>query len=81
MRRFVTTVSSSTWLIESIYLEDLARAHEILDRYQSLNLDFVDSVIVALAERLNVRTILTLDQRHFRVVRPRHIPAFEILPS
>lgn len=34
----------------------------------------------SMAERLNISRILTVDQRDFRMVRPRHIPAFEILP-
>lgn len=81
MRQFVSTVFSSSWQLESVASEDLERAYEILSRYQSLKLDFVDSVLIAIAERLNIRTILTLDQRHFRVVRPRHITAFDLLPA
>ena len=37
--------------------------------------------LAAAGVTLNVTLILTLDQRHFRLVRPNHIPAFEILPS
>ncbi|MEU8272201.1 hypothetical protein AB0B89_34245 [Sphaerisporangium sp. NPDC049002] len=33
-----------------------------------------------LAERLGLREVATLDHRHFRVVRPRHVPAFDLLP-
>jgi predicted nucleic acid-binding protein len=36
--------------------------------------------VIALAERLGVTRVATLDQRHFSVVRPRHIPAFTLLP-
>jgi hypothetical protein len=36
--------------------------------------------VVAVAERLGVQEIATLDPRHFRVVRPRHTEAFKILP-
>lgn len=81
MRQFVSTVFSSSWQLESVASEDLERAYEILGRYQSLKLDFVDSVLIAIAERLNIQTILTLDQRHFRVVQPRHTPAFDLLPA
>ena len=35
---------------------------------------------VALAERLDVDTIATLDERHFRAVRPKHRRAFRIVP-
>jgi predicted nucleic acid-binding protein len=35
---------------------------------------------VALAERLGVHSIATLDRRHFTIVRPKHVPGFELLP-
>jgi predicted nucleic acid-binding protein len=40
----------------------------------------VDASVVALAERHHARVIATLDQRHFSLVRPRHVPAFELVP-
>lgn len=60
---------------------DYGRAAEIIAKYADSGLDFVDALIVALAERLNIGTILTLDHRHFSVVRPRHRAAFEVLPG
>lgn len=36
--------------------------------------------VVAAAERLRIEAVATLDRRHFSVVRPRHVPAFKILP-
>jgi predicted nucleic acid-binding protein len=35
---------------------------------------------VALAERLGEAKIATLDQRHFRTVRPAHVEALELRP-
>lgn len=40
-----------------------------------------DASIVAIAERLGVTQIATLDRRHFGVVRPNHVDAFTLLPS
>lgn len=37
--------------------------------------------LIALAERLDVREVATLDQRHFRVVRPNHVNALTLLPE
>lgn len=36
--------------------------------------------VVAVAERLGLTEIATIDRRHFSVVRPRHIDAFTLLP-
>ena len=44
-----------------------------------LALGGVDSSIVAAAERLRVTTIATLDRRHFGLIRPDHVQAFELL--
>jgi predicted nucleic acid-binding protein len=59
---------------------DLSRATEIMEKYADSRIDFVDCVITAMAERLHISRILTIDQRHFRLLRPSHIPAFDILP-
>jgi len=44
-------------------------------------MDFADASLVALAERLNVVQVFTIDRRDFRVYRPRHTRAFEIFPA
>jgi hypothetical protein len=35
---------------------------------------------VAVAERLRIAGIATIDRRHFSIVRPRHVDAFTLLP-
>ena len=59
---------------------DLTRAAAIIRQYADAELDVVDAIIMAIAERLKITTILTLDQRDFRLVRPKHCVAFEIRP-
>jgi hypothetical protein len=81
MREFIRQMTGPSWTIESLKADDLTRALEVLEIYRDNNLDFVDATLVAIAERLNIQRVLTLDQRHFRVIRPAHCPAFEILPE
>lgn len=59
---------------------DFARCHELQKQYADLRLGVVDASVVALAERLNEPKIGTLDRRHFAVVRPAHVAAFELWP-
>jgi predicted nucleic acid-binding protein len=59
---------------------DWLRIAELVAAYQDLPLGTVDASIVVACERLNARTIATLDRRHFSVVRPAHIPAFDLVP-
>jgi predicted nucleic acid-binding protein len=61
-------------------LQDLERAAEVLEKYADSRVDFVDCAIVAMAERLNLTRILTVDRRHFTIFRPRHCDYFEIVP-
>ena len=79
-RRLVKDLLDSTMQLESPSRDDLRRAHQILEKYADSRLDFVDASIVALAERLNVTRIFTLDRRDFGIIRPKHCPSFEILP-
>jgi predicted nucleic acid-binding protein len=59
---------------------DFARMAELVDRYTDFPLGGTDASVVALAERLDVPTVITLDRRHFGAVRPRHVDAFTLLP-
>lgn len=59
---------------------DYLRCGEILRQYFDADLDFVDALIVAIAERLNITRLLTLDRRDFQIIRPKHCSSFELLP-
>ncbi len=71
----------SKYRIEALTLEDIRRTADILDQYADSRVDFVDATIVAVAERLRITRILTLDQRDFHIVRPTHAPHFELMPQ
>jgi len=53
---------------------------DLVDQYADLPLGTTDAGVVAVAERLGLVEIATLDRRHFSVVRPRHASAFTLLP-
>lgn len=57
----------------------MARIAQLVDTYADLGLGGVDASLVAVAERLGVLQIATLDRRHFTVVRPSQTEAFELL--
>jgi len=60
--------------------EDWSRIAELVAQYAGLGLGATDASVVALAERLNADTVLTLDRRHVSVVRPRHRESLHLLP-
>jgi predicted nucleic acid-binding protein len=77
---FVQNLADGDLILEGLTRDDLQRIAGVLAKYADARVDFVDATIVALAERLNVTRILTLDRRHFELFRPQHCAAFEILP-
>ena len=60
---------------------DYSRMAELVEQYGDLPLGAADASVVALAERLGVTRIATVDRRDFAVVRPRHVAAFELVPE
>ncbi|MCA9869904.1 MAG: VapC toxin family PIN domain ribonuclease, partial [Anaerolineae bacterium] len=80
MRTMVRQLLQSAWTLEPLIAGDMERIAAVLDQYRDQDIDFADAAVVAIAERLNIRRILTLDRRHFMMIRPRHCTAFEVLP-
>jgi hypothetical protein len=73
-------LSASASEIFAAALQDYNRAVDILEKYHDTRIDFVDACIMALAERLQLKRILTFDHRDFGIFRPAHIERFELLP-
>jgi hypothetical protein len=60
---------------------DLSRMAVLVRQYADLPLGTTDASVIAVAERLGVVEIATLDRRHFTVVRPGHVTALTLLPE
>lgn len=60
---------------------DFVRMAELVVEYGDFPLGGTDASLVALAERLDADTIVTLDRRHFAAIRPRHRDAFQLIPA
>ena len=78
--RFLGALAAGRLLAEGVDAQDWLRIAELVARYRNLPLGTVDASVVAASERLGITTLLTLDRRHFGIVRPSHIRAFELLP-
>ena len=66
--------------VEELHDSDYTRCRELIDRYRDLPLGLVDAAVISIVERLGEAKLATLDHRHFRVVRPRHVPSLRLLP-
>jgi uncharacterized protein len=80
MRRFVASMTPDVVQVEPVTIEDLVRVQQILETYADNQLDFTDAAIVAMAERMAITRVYTLDRRDFSIIRPRHCEYFELFP-
>lgn len=78
---FLRDVADGLYTVESMMLADIARAADLVEKYADLPLGTADACVIALAERLGITRVATLDTRHFSIVKPRHISSFTLLPS
>lgn len=79
-RAFAGAIRRGELTVEPVEPSDWARIEDLLEQYADLGLGIVDASVVAACERLDQRTLATLDRRHFGAVRPRHCASFELLP-
>lgn len=80
--RFLTDVVAGGFQLAPSDEEDLEQAISVNTRYGELGLGVTDSLNVVLAARYGTTRVFTLDERHFRVVRPlADGKAFTLLPS
>jgi len=74
-------ILAGAYTVVSLTPEDHARCREILERYADADIGFVDAAVLAVVERLNEPKLATLDGKHFRCLRPRHVDSLILLPG
>jgi len=77
---FLESIAAGEFEHVPIIAADLLRMAELVRTYADLPLGAVDASVVAVAERLKLTDVATLDRRHFTVVRPKHAHALNLLP-
>ncbi len=80
LANFLKGMIKSRFCLTALNQEDIQKTAEILARYKDSRIDFVDATVMAMAERLNIITVLTLDRRDFSIYQPKHCSAFNLLP-
>lgn len=77
---FVASIAAGEFTIVDLTATDWGRCAELIARYAGLDLGLVDASVVAVAERLSVTMLASIDRRDLLVVRPVHCDAFELIP-
>jgi predicted nucleic acid-binding protein len=74
-------LSGGAWELPCLEARDLRLARDVVDRYRDQEIGLADASLVVLAGRYKTNRLLTLDYRHFRVLRTIAGRPFELLPT
>jgi predicted nucleic acid-binding protein len=77
---FLRSLAEGDFTAVELTTADYARMAELVSRYGDLPLGTTDASVIAVAERLQLTDVATLDRRHFTVVRPGHTNSLTLLP-
>ena len=74
-------IAAGAYAVENLELADYPRVRFLCEQYADSDIGFVDASVLAIVERLDEPKLATLDHRHFRMLRPRHVNALQLLPE
>jgi predicted nucleic acid-binding protein len=73
-------VERGAYDLQPFTASDIRNAAAVIKRHVDLGISLADASIVVLATRHHTQDVLTLDQRHFRVLQANRKP-FRLLPT
>jgi hypothetical protein len=74
-------LAGGAYLLPQFSADNLSTAIKIIERYGDQQVGLTDASLVVLADHYRTKSVLTLDRRHFEVLRPLSGGRFRILPS
>lgn len=74
-------LAGGAYELATLEAADLGRAADLVETYRDQSIGLTDASLVVLADRYRSKTILTLDHRHFDVLRPLAGGRFKLLPG
>jgi predicted nucleic acid-binding protein len=78
---FLESLQAGVFTLETFTGADLERCRELIGQFRDLDLGLADASVIATAERLSVNRVLTVDERDFRVVVPKHGRPLTLVPA
>lgn len=68
------------WDVRAPAAREWPRIAQLVEKYADLPLGGTDASVISLAETVGTDVVITLDRRHFEVVRPEHAERLRLLP-
>lgn len=78
---FLEEVGAGSYELATFDERDVAQAARVVEQYRDLRIGLADASLVVLAGKLDTDAVLTLDERHFRVLRAPSGRPFRVLPA
>ena len=78
---FIRSLSNGDFEPVEITFTDYARVTELAETYIERPMGATDASVIAVAVRLSITEIACTDRTDFRMVHPRHVEAFTLLPE
>lgn len=73
-------LGSGAYELPALTAADIVACGQIVEKYSDQEIGVTDASLVLLAKHFDTRTILTLDRRHFDVLRPPQGKKFVVVP-
>ena len=77
----LTELAGGAYHLPAMPADLVDRARTVIERYRDQRIGITDASLVVLAEEYRTHSVLTLDRRHFDVLRPLDGGEFHVLPS
>jgi uncharacterized protein len=77
----LSDVASGVYTLAEFDRFDAGQAATLVERYRQMDIGIADASLIVLAAKYQTTRLLTLDERHFRAIRPLHAAAFTLLPA
>ena len=74
-------IATGAYELAQLEVADLVICADVIERYRDQDIGVTGASLVVLARRYGSRRILTLDRRHFDVVRPLDGGRFQVVPG
>jgi predicted nucleic acid-binding protein len=78
---YLREVSRGAYELIPMTRYEVEQAADLIGRYADMEVGLADASVALLAARFGTTRVLTLDQRHFRAMKPLWGDAFTVLPA
>ncbi len=77
---FIQSIAEGEVIVEEVQIKDYRSALKYMTKYRDMNIGLVDATLIAVAERMDIYTLLAINRRHFSIIKTLSGKSFGLLP-